>query len=261
MTIEQRLFFETNGYLVIPGALSPPELAAVRSACASAEACWRADPNRPGLRKENLQQVQAILEYDDLFLDLLDHPRVFPLVRDLLGDDVSMIDHDYFISPPHTRSHALWHHDVGMPGVYHPRSVLMVKVFYLLTDVAPDGGATALLPGSHRFPLDFPLPKPENPADMPSAVRMAHPAGTAFLFNGRTYHAALDNESDHARRVIIMNYGHFWMKIWPGYEPSASLLAKADTAVRRQLLGVGEAYGQRLTEADWEEYEGRRSRG
>ena len=38
---------------------------------------------------------------------------------------------------------------------------------------------------------------------------------------------------------------------------TTALLAKADTAVRRQLLGVGEAYGQRLTDGDWEEYEGR----
>ena len=93
------------------------------------------------------------------------------------------------------------------------------------------------------------------PVKWPHSQPMAHPAGTAFLFNGRTYHAALDNETDHPRRVIIMNYGHFWMKIWPGYEPSPALLARADTAVRRQLLGIGNAYGQRLTERDWEEYQ------
>jgi ectoine hydroxylase-related dioxygenase (phytanoyl-CoA dioxygenase family) len=254
VTLEQRLFYEANGYLVVAGALSGEELARVRAAAERAEAAWRADPARPGLRNSNLQQVQAILEYDDLFLDLLDHPRVFPLVHALLGDQVSMIDHDYFISPPHSRSHARWHHDVGMPGVYHPRSTLMVKVFYLLTDVGPEGGATALLPGSHRFPPDFAYPRPDNPGEMPGHVRMAHPAGAAFLFNGRTYHAALDNESDQPRRVIIMNYGHFWMKPWQGYEASGRLKKEAATAVRRQLLGVGDAYGQRLTEEDWKEY-------
>jgi phytanoyl-CoA hydroxylase len=256
MSPDQRLFFEANGYLVIPDALSAQELAAFRATVERAEAVWRAEPERPGLRNENLQQVQAILEYDDRFLDLLDHPRVFPLVREILGDDVSMIDHDYFISPPRTRSHARWHHDVGMSRIYHPFSVLMVKVFYLLTDVAPDGGATAVVPGSHRFPMEFAFPEAASPGEMPGHVRMAHPAGTAFLFNGRTYHAALDNESDHPRRVIIMNYGHFWMKIWPGYEPSDRLKAAAATPVRRQLLGIGDAYGQRLTESDWEEYRG-----
>jgi len=227
---------------VIPEALSPEELAAARAAADRAEAAWCADPSRAGVRYESLQQVQAPIEYDDLFVELMEHPKVFPIVREILGNDVSMIDNDLFISPPHSRSHARWHHDVGMPGVYHPRSVLMVKVFFLLSDVAPNGGGTLLLPGSHRFPMDVRLPAPETPHDMPGHVKMAHPAGTAYLFNGRCYHAATDNDSDTPRRALIYNYGHHWMRIWPGYEPSERLKASAQTPVRRQLLGMGDAY-------------------
>ncbi len=254
MDADQRLFFETNGYLRLPGALTGTELDRVRTAADRAETAWRADTSRPGLRQPNLEQVQAILEYDDCFLELLEHPRVLPLVRTILGDDVSLIDHDYYLTPPRTASHAHWHHDVGMPGIYHPRSAMMVKVFYLLTDVSEDGGATGVIPGSHRFSSDFPLPEPATVGEMPGHVRMTGVVGDGYLFNGRIYHAALDNGSDRQRRVLIFNYGHHWMKIWPGYEPSPRLLEKASTAVRRQLLGLGPAYGQRLTEADWDEY-------
>jgi len=242
LTDAQRLFFETNGYLVIPDALSPEELTRVRAAADRAEAAWRADPSRLGLRRENIQQIQAPIEYDDVLFDLLEHPKTFPLIREILGNDVSMIDNDFFISPPHTGSHALWHHDVGMPGVYHPRSVMMVKLFFLLEDVSEDGGCTLFLPGSHHFPMDFALPKVENPMEMPGHAKMAFPAGTAYLFNGRCYHAATDNNSDRSRRVLIYNYGHHWMKIWPGYEPSERLQALAKTPVRKQLLGMGPAY-------------------
>ena len=248
MTPEQRLFFEANGYLTLPGVLSPEELARVRAAADRADAAWRAAPTRLGLRTPNLEQVQAPIEYDDLFLDLMEHPAVFPIVREILSDDVSMIDNDYYITPPRSASHAHWHHDVGMARIEHPRSVLMVKVFWLLSDVGPEGGATAVLPGSHRFPMDFPLPRPATPGEMPGHVRMALPAGTVWLFNGRTYHAALDNHSDETRRLLIYNYGHFWMKVWQGYEPSERLLREAKTPVRRQLLGIGPAYGQRLRE-------------
>lgn len=250
MTDEQRLFYETNGYLVIPNALSPEELAAARAAADRAESLWRADTSRPGWRRENIEQVQAIIEYDDLFLDLMEHPKVFPLIREILGDDISMIDNDYFISPPHTRSHAGWHHDVGQPGVYHPRSTLMVKAFFLLSDVPENGGCTLFLPGSHRYPMDFRLPKVDRPQEMPGHVKMAFPAGTAYFFNGRCYHAATDNDSDTVRRVLIYNYGHFWMKVWQGYEPSERLKANARTRVRKQLLGMGEAYGTHLTDED-----------
>src|SRR5262249_46493255 len=88
LTDEQRLFFETNGYLILPNALPPEELARVRAAADRAEAAWRADPTRLGLRNANLEQVQAPIEYDDTLLNLLVHPVVFPMVWELLGDDV-----------------------------------------------------------------------------------------------------------------------------------------------------------------------------
>jgi len=246
MTEEQRLFFETNGYLVIPDALSPEELATVRAAADRAEAVWRADTTRLGSRGANLEQVQAPIEYDPVLLDLLVHPKVFPIAWELLGDDISMIDNDYFITPPHSRSHAHWHHDVGQSGVYHPRSTLMVKAFYLLSDVPEGGGGTAVVPGSHRFPNDFTLPKVDNPDEMPGHVALAYPAGTAYLFNGRIYHAALNNRTDFSRRALIYNYGHFWMKVWQGYAPTEQTLAQAKTRVMRQLLGIGDAYGTSL---------------
>lgn len=246
MTEEQRLFFETNGYLVIPGALSPEELTAVRAAADRAEAQWRADPTRLGMRGPNLEQVQAPIEYDPVLLGLLAHPKVFPIAWELLGDDIAMIDNDYFITPPHSKSHALWHHDVGQAGVYHPRSTLMVKAFFLLSDVPEGGGGTAVIPGSHRFPNEFKLPRVEDPDTMPGHVGLAYPAGTAYLFNGRIYHAALNNRTDTPRRALIYNYGHFWMKVWQGYAPSEQTLAQAKTRVMRQLLGIGDAYGTSL---------------
>jgi phytanoyl-CoA hydroxylase len=246
MTEEQRLFYEAHGYLVLPHALPPEQLALVRAAADRAEAVWRADRTRPGLRGPNLEQVQAPIEYEDVLFHLLAHPTVFPIVRELLGDDVSMIDNDYIITPPHRASHAHWHHDVGMAGVYHPRSTLMVKVFYLLTDVPEGGGGTAFLPGSHRFPNGFELPRVDDPDTMPGHVCMTHPAGTAYLFNGRLFHAALNNHTDQPRRALVYNYGHIWMKIWQGYEPSEALRAKASTRVMKQLLGIGDAYGTSL---------------
>ena len=251
MTDTQRIQFEAQGYLTLPGALSSTELAEVQEAAAKAEALWRSDTTRLGMRTAALNQVQAPIDYDDRLLALLWHPAIFPTVRELLGDDVTMIDNDLFLTPPRTtKTHADWHHDVGMQGIYHPRSLVMLKVFILLSDVNENSGGTTVLPGSHRFPMDFQLPKAENPRELPGAVQLTGKAGDAYLFNCRLYHCAVNNDSDHWRRVLIHNYGHFWMKVWQGYEPSARLLADAQASgdpVRKQLLGIGDAYGQRLT--------------
>ena len=246
----QRVSYEANGFLVIPNALNADQLADVRSAADQAESTWRADLSRRGGRGETLNQVQSPIEYDDRLLALLWHPTVFPIVREIIGNDVMMIDSDYFITPPKTpKTHADWHHDVGLPGVYHPKSTMMVKVFYLLSDVDSSSGGTAMIPGSHKFDMNWKFPQVEDPKQMPGAIQMTGKAGTAYLFNGRVFHCAVNNESDHARRVLIYNYGHFWMKMWQGYEPSQRLLDAAIASgdpVRKQLLGIGEAYSQSL---------------
>lgn len=250
---EHRIAFESQGFLTIPDALNPEELARVREAADRAEAEWRADRSKPGQRSDVLEQVQSPIEYDDTLLELLWHPKVFPIVRGALGEDVMMIDNDYFITPPRTpRTHADWHHDVGMPGVYHPRSTLMFKVFFLLSDVRENSGGTAMIPGSHRFPEEFVFPRVENPREMPGMVQMTGKAGTAYAFNGRVYHCAVNNESDEPRRVLIYNYGHAWMRMWPGYEPSERLLQAAEASgdpIQKQLLGIGAGYSTRLPAA------------
>jgi ectoine hydroxylase-related dioxygenase (phytanoyl-CoA dioxygenase family) len=199
----------------------------------------------PGCRVPGFTEIEAILEYDPLFLDLLDHPRVFPLVHEVLGPDVQLLDHAYYITPPGgvVKGHA-WHTDVGhrIHGVYHPRSTLMVRVMYALEDVPADGGATLVLPGSHRFTADVPIPQVDVPEDMPGCVRLACRAGAAYFFNGNLLHCPGNNRSTTTRRMVLFNYGHRWMRMWKGHEPSDWLKGRAGTPMRKQLLGQWRAY-------------------
>ncbi|HEX9945170.1 MAG TPA: phytanoyl-CoA dioxygenase family protein [Thermoanaerobaculia bacterium] len=243
LTEEQRAFFEEEGYLAIPEALPPGELQAVREAARTAEARWRSDPSLPGVRRPDLEQALGIMEYDPVLFDLLEHPRIFPMVRELLGPDVMMLDHDYFMTPPGAEIPFGWHFDFDMPAVDHPNSRLMVKVFYVLEDIPQDGGATLVLPRSHRTLRGAEMPNAEIPEDLPGAVKMALPAGWAYMITGRTYHAAGNNRSGRYRHLLIYTYGHKWMRMWDEYRPSPALAARAETPMRRQLLGLTDPYG------------------
>lgn len=256
ITQAQRFFFEANGYLVIEDALSPDQLSALRAACDAAEEKWRADPELAGVRRWDLDQIIAIMEYDPLFVETMLNPRVFPIVRDIMGPDVNILDHDYFITPEGATIHKGWHYDEGFPGVYHPRSQLMLKVFYVLQDIPPNGGGTVMLPGSHAFLPEVELPNTEVPEEMPASVRMCLPAGSAYLMHGRVYHCVGNNLSDLKRRLLIYTYGHKWMKIWDGYEPSEKLKAQATTPMLQQLLGLTDPYGPNAPYEDGEEGEG-----
>jgi ectoine hydroxylase len=242
---EQRLSLETNGYVAIENALSPEELATLQAAAVRAEEAWRADPSRPGWRKPDIENIQSIIEYGDAFTALAAHPKIFPVVRDALGDDLALLFSDYFITPPGARSQIHWHRDARILGPYHPRSKMFVKAFILLSDVRPEGGPTAVVPGTHKFDDDWEFPVVEDPRDMPGHVKMAYPAGTIFFTHGRIYHAAMPNLSDIRRQVLVYSYGHSWMKPWQGYEPSAEVQSRATTNVLRQLFHVGDPYRYR----------------
>lgn len=243
LTEAQLFFFECNGYLVVPDALSPGRLTDVRKACDEAEKLWRSDVELPGVRRWDLDQIIAIMEYDPIFVEVLLNPPIFGIVHELLGPDVRVLDHDYFITPAGATIHKGWHYDEGFPGVYHPRSRLMIKVFYVLQDIPPDGGATVMLPGSHCFRNDWKLPNTEAPEDMPNAVKMDLPAGSAYLMAGRTFHCVGNNLSKLQRKLLIYTYGHKWMRIWDGYDPSEQLIEQATTPMLRQLLGLTDPYG------------------
>lgn len=242
---EQRRCFAANGYLMLPGALTPMELAAVRRAAAEAEARWRADPALPGTRIPEFEEIPAIMEYHPLLFDLVEHPRIFPLVREVLGPDVALVDHAYYITPPGGRiDGTAWHSDVRtrLAGVHHAGSTMMVRAMIALTDIAADGGATLVLPGSHRQPDASAIPVPAMPEDLPGAVPLSCAAGSAYFFNGNLLHSPGNNRGAVTRRVLLYNYGHKWMRMWQGHEPSPRLAAAARTPMRRQLLGLTPPY-------------------
>jgi len=245
LTDAQSLFFETNGYVMIEGALTPGELEKARAAADDAEARWRRKPDLPGYRQPEFEEIDAVMEYHPTLFDLAEHPSVFPLVWESLGGDIQIIDHAYYITPPGgALKGSAWHTDVGkrIHGVYHPRSTLMIRVMFALEDVADDGGATLVLPGSHRRLPDFSVPPVETPEEMPGAVRLACKAGSAYFYSGSLWHSPSHNRSSVTRRMLLYNYGHRWMRMWKGHEPSAWLIEQAKTPMRKQLIGEWQAY-------------------
>ena len=185
------------------------------------------------------------MEYHPLLFDLAEHPRLFPLVWEALGPDIQIIDHAYYITPPGGElKGSAWHTDVGkrIYGVYHPRSTLMIRAIYALEDVPENGGATLVLPGSHRYTADFPIAAVEKPEDMPGGVRLTCKAGSAYFYSGTLLHSPSHNRGDVTRRMLLYNYGHRWMRMWKGHEPSEWLIERAVTPMRKQLIGQWRAY-------------------
>ena len=148
------------------------------------------------------QRVWNLYNKGHEFLELLDHPIIEAFVPDYLGDYYLLSNLTANIAGPggkpmfpHTdQTHVPADFPIGM------------NVFWFLEDVTAANGGTRLLPGSHRPDVGL-----DDIYSIDEMVAAEGPAGSAFLFDARLWHATGPNTAaDSARPIIIMLFGRFW---------------------------------------------------
>ena len=239
MTAAQRDFFDQEGYLVVENALDAEMIGRLTAAAD------RVDRRERRVRKLGehgvLSKFRAIVE-EDVFLELLDWPRTFPLIWDILGWNVQHYISHLIYYPPEPDGKANrprhWHQDGGrpVPEMERPHPRLSLKVAFWLTDIdEPERGGIRIVPGSHQ--RDQP-PDPEPQADPEGALQVQVKAGTAVLFDRRMWHARGTNTSEVTRKVLFLGYSYRWLRGLDYNLMPPEILARCDP-IRRQLLGDG----------------------
>jgi phytanoyl-CoA hydroxylase len=239
---EIRIQYETQGFVYLPGVIPPAFVERLRrafdDAAARYEPQWR-EAVAAGRADPRFFDIPDILDQDDVFVDLVDLPSIFPILIETVGPDIQL-NHTHarcfypgktFVQP--------WHSDVAeILGIDLAHTLnFIVKVHYYFEDLAPNQGCLAFIPGSHRRPAGAPAPKIEDPDHSSAVVKVVPKAGDAVLFNTHVLHMCQDNESGRVRKSIIYAYSHYWVKHYANAVPAN--LEKYLTAPHRyQLFGV-----------------------
>lgn len=241
LTPEERRTFEETGLLMVENALP---LSLVAALTARVDAVHERQIQAGHDPKKALFYPNFIPE-DDLFLDLVDWPRVFPKVWGILGWNIYLYHCHLILTGPsgERQPEAVktfgWHQDSGRVNVemeFHPRPRLSLKVAYFLSDTSEAGrGNFWVIPGSH---LRDDLERPADGFGQPEgAVPVLAKPGTAVFFDRRLWHTASPNWSDVTRKILFYGYGYRWIRtkddmtvrdLWPRCSP-----------IRRQILGDG----------------------
>lgn len=249
MTAEQRRQFERDGYVVVPGALSPTEVEQYATALDHLHA--QAERTERLAGDGSLQVLGAVGNCPPL-AGLLDHPSVFPLVWSVLGWNIHVCHSHVNVHPPLTAPASFrwrWHQDGGRQNLdleTDPPPRLSVFVGYWLSDVSAAGrGNLTLVPGSHRRKWLAGPPEPTTPWPRPvGAVELTARPGDAVLFDRRLWHTRSENHSDLVRKVVFLGYTFRWIAI----RDDVADIARHDwfaelSPVRRQLLGESDGSG------------------
>ncbi|WP_028610159.1 phytanoyl-CoA dioxygenase family protein [Paenibacillus harenae] len=229
--------FQEDGYLVLPGILSPEKVERLNNAIDEVIA------EESDTLAYNLYNS---VERHPEIASLIDEPTLLPLIVNLLGYNIQLHISHLTIRKPNpkdestqTSSFINWHQDGPHPQFPKQNgitSTYYIKVCYILSDMSePNRGNTKVIPGSHNKPYQ---PETNNVRDViPGELQICGKPGDAFLFPQNIWHAGAPNHSEFTRRQLFMGYSPVWMRPIDYRSASDKLLQDA-TPCRKQLLGV-----------------------
>ena len=226
LTEEERESFDRDGFMVVENAL-PNSMVK--------------DLNRA---VDRIEGAVDFIGKDDIFLELIDWPTVFPKVFGILGWNIHIYHTVALSRSPDTeekrrqKARLPWHQDsdrVNADVAPGPTMRISLKVGYLLTDLTKKGrGNQLFIPGSHlKRELDWPADGVSNPKGV---YTLQAPAGSAVLFEQRIWHTGSPNLSNKTRKTLYYGYSYRWFH--PRDERTVSHYMERSDPIRRQLLGA-----------------------
>ena len=224
MTEEQRYLFDTFGYLVLPGVLTPVQVDELRSTL-----------KQPTEQFEPVEQSRGPLHWAKVWRDLLDLPGLSPVLEELIGNHGLRARFEaraeenpaVTVLPTFRLDHVNIHTHVkrGFKGgvlhgggrgtggsqffQYHDGRFYngLVSVSFELHDTHANGGGFACIPGTHKSNLPLPTAWRDLSEGIPDCVtRIPARPGDAIVFTEALTHGTLPWTSDDDRQTIFYKF-------------------------------------------------------
>lgn len=246
ITPEQQRQFDEDGFFLVEDALTPAEVEELIEVVDELYAKYRKERN---LEPHEAFQIRNIVAIHPRFRALIDHPKILPLVVDVLGFNIQIRTSHMDVRPPMRQEDAQkdlgardsffpWHSDgpnFGWPSVDGVIPYMEMKIGYYLTDLTQhNSGAICVVRGSHRrSQKDAAGNYIVDPADI---VEVNVRPGTALVWRTALIHAVTPNLAGHPRKCLYYGYNHRWIRPSDYDHQDASVLADC-TPIQLQLLG------------------------
>jgi ectoine hydroxylase-related dioxygenase (phytanoyl-CoA dioxygenase family) len=214
--------YQAQGYVLIPGALNPAEVAELQATTD------RIAAQAAGLTEENslfdfeaahtpevpmVQRLKKPHRVDPLYFALAKHPAIFTLVQRICGENMRLSHSKINMKAAREGSPLEWHQDWAF-APHTNMSTCVASV--MIDDVSLENGAMQVLPGSHQGPL-FDHHDPElgfvgavdiaaQKVDISGAESLVGAAGTVSIHHPMTMHGSGANRSGRQRRILFLEY-------------------------------------------------------
>ncbi|MDA3934769.1 MAG: phytanoyl-CoA dioxygenase family protein [Gammaproteobacteria bacterium] len=229
LSVEQREFFQRQGYLILRAAAAADRLALLQNQAelqlqqARSPLEYEADVHYPGSPDDyqqpggsTLRRLLQAWDRSPVFQQWAGDPVIVKAIGDLLGSDrlcLELAHHNCIMTKhPQYSSSTLWHQDFRYWKFQHNA---LVSAWLALSHETARNGCMRLIPGSHRLALEaqrfddrqfFRADHSGNRELMHQAVRAELQPGDLLLFHSGLLHAAGRNHGDTVKLALVFSY-------------------------------------------------------
>lgn len=219
----------TDGFVVVPDAVDADLAFRARAAL---DRCVHEDlVAEDSARRVDRNMVMNLMFRDEVFLQLLDQPRLMEALDTVLGDTSVIYAYQSSSMPPSGANYSARVH-VDCPRVISGY-ITNAGIIIALDDFTEENGATYFLPGS------FEREDPPTDEEFFAGAKRAFPrSGDVVVFNARTWHYGGANLTDQYRHAATINACRAFMRQRFDYPRMVSPKLEANlTPNQRRLLG------------------------
>ncbi|WP_427896041.1 phytanoyl-CoA dioxygenase family protein [Kribbella sp. GL6] len=238
--------FRRDGFVVLPDALSPDEVAVLRDETARLCRGERGpvagiETARPGDTDDDVIRRYLCIHHphkvSETMAAALHQRAIVSALTQVIGPDVKAMQSMLFIKAEGKPGQA-WHQDEFFIPT---RDRSLTAVWIALDDATTENGCLWVLPGSHRAGVIYPDREHDDPRydctvesygfpyQESDAVPVELPAGAALVFNGYLLHKSFPNTVRRGLRRALVNHYMSATSLLPWGEPRKDEhFAKAD---------------------------------
>ncbi|MEX3693327.1 phytanoyl-CoA dioxygenase family protein [Paraburkholderia sp. BR14263] len=222
---------EEDGCVVIDGLLSSDEICQVQAEMASGfesvQMC------RGGFYGPSTKRISGVINKSSMSRTMAVHPLILEVMDHHLLKSCRQyqlnLTQAIQICPGEIAQFI--HSDDLMFPFAHPGSQAMINCMWAIDEFTETNGATQVVPGSHRWPID------RQPEEYEIAAG-AMPAGSVLIYFGGLLHGGGANKSNASRTGLVLSYCLGWLRQGENHYLSIPLEQIKHFPLRlQQLLG------------------------
>ena len=234
---------EEQGYLTLPGLMSPQLLEGLRERVEELFAEEGAGSGSEFKQEPGARRLANLVNKGRIFEDVIVTPDVLEAVACVLGPRYKLSSLNVRSANPYSDCDQPLHCDSG--AIPDDLGYSVCNSVWMLDDFTPDNGATRMVPGSHLWRK---LPPPEMFEPHPQQQLVTGKAGTVVIMNAHMWHGGTANRTGQPRRAMHVYYTRFdkpqqqYQKRWLSPEVQARLSPEA-----RRILALDDPLNDELS--------------